>query len=68
MVVNAFYNIVAESLLAVGLVPALAATAVALPSYHFNGIIHPDRGCYSMISIRLGEQKKAEAEVVAGNA
>jgi len=71
MVVNAFYNIVARIFVGRGIGSlALAATAVALPvmTILMALSILIGVGATALISIRLGEQKKAEAEVVAGNA
>ncbi|HNX29799.1 MAG TPA: MATE family efflux transporter [Syntrophomonadaceae bacterium] len=71
MVVNALYNIVARIFVGRGVGSlGLAATAVALPimTIIMALSILVGVGATALISIRLGEQKKAEAEVAAGNA
>ncbi len=71
MVVNALYNIVARIFVGRGVGSlALAATAVALPvmTIIMALSILIGVGATALISIRLGEKKKDQAELVAGNA
>lgn len=71
MVVNALYNIVARIFVGRGVgFLGLAATAVALPvmTIIMALSILIGVGATALISIRLGENKKDQAELVAGNA
>jgi putative MATE family efflux protein len=71
MLVNALYNIVDRIFVGQGVGSiGIAATTVAFPIMIINmavGVLI-GVGATSLISIRLGEQKKGEAEKVAGNA
>lgn len=71
MLVNSLYNIVDRIFLgrSIGYV-AIAATTVAMPiMIIFMAIsVLISIGATALISIRLGENKKKEAEVIAGNA
>ncbi len=71
MVVNALYNIVARIFVGRGVGSlGLAAVAVALPvmTIIMGLSILIGVGATALISIRLGERKKDQAELVAGNA
>ncbi|MBF7082918.1 MATE family efflux transporter [Desulfallas sp. Bu1-1] len=70
MLVNALYNIIDRIFVGRGVGPlAIAATTVAFPiMLIMMGVsILIGVGATALISIRLGEQKKEEAERVAGN-
>lgn len=71
MLVNSLYNIVSRIFVGQGVGPlALAATTVAFPIMIILMAVSMlfGVGATALISIRLGEQKLAEAERVAGNA
>jgi len=71
MVVNALYNIVDRIFLGRGIgTLAIAATTVAFPMMIILMAVSVliGVGATALISIRLGEGKQEEAEVVAGNA
>jgi len=71
MVVNALYNIVDRIFLGRGIgTLAIAATTVAFPMMIILMAVSVliGVGATALISIRLGEGKREEAEVVAGNA
>ncbi|NLO90018.1 MAG: MATE family efflux transporter [Clostridia bacterium] len=71
MLCNSLYNIVDRAFVGRGVGPlAIAATTVAFPiMILFMGIsLLIGVGATALISIRLGEQKKEEAELVAANA
>lgn len=70
-VVNALYNIVARIFVGQGVGPVgIAATTVALPVMTILMAVAMlvGIGATALISLRLGEQKKEEAEKTAGNA
>src|SRR5690606_13972302 len=71
MLVNALYNIVDKIFVGQGVEPlAIAGIAVGLPIHTpmmaFGMLI--GTGATSLISIRLGEKKEEEAELILGNA
>lgn len=71
MLVNSLYNVIDRIFLGQGIGKlAIAATTVALPmmTVLMAVSILIGVGATALISIRLGEQKKAEAELIAGNA
>lgn len=71
MLVNAFYNIVSRIFVGQGIGSiAIAAVTVALPimTVLFAIAMLIGIGATALISIRLGEQKKEEADKIAGNA
>ncbi|MBE3581242.1 MAG: MATE family efflux transporter [Thermoanaerobacteraceae bacterium] len=71
MLVNALYNVVDRIFVGRGVGPlAIAATTVAFPLMMVLMALTMlvGMGATALISIRLGERKKEEAEVVAGNA
>ncbi|AEG60366.1 MATE family efflux transporter [Desulforamulus ruminis] len=71
MLVNSLYNIVDRIFVGQGVGPvAIAATTVAFPIMIILMAVSIliGVGATALISIRLGEQKKEEAEMVAGNA
>ncbi len=71
MLVNALYNIVDRIFVGRGIgFEAIAATTVAFPIMLINFAVAMliGIGATALISIRLGQQKKEEAERVAGNA
>ena len=71
MLVNSLYNVIARIFVGRGIGPdAIAATTVAFPIMIilFALSILIGVGATALISIRLGEQKKEEAEIIAGNA
>lgn len=71
MSVNSLYNVIARIFVGRGIGSlAIAATTVAFPLMVVLMAVSIliGVGATALISIRLGEQKKAEAEIIAGNA
>lgn len=71
MMVNSLYNVIDRIFVGQGIGPdAIAATTIAFPIMIilFAVSILIGVGATALISIRLGEQKKEEAEKIAGNA